>query len=151
MKTIYWFIAVFLAAAGILLLMAFGRPPSVSEATANFCSDVSDYAQALLNLRAIDEASTIEELQAAGQTVNENLAAVQASAAELTDARIAALETSRQELQDTIASIPSDTSPAGASAQLRLATLNALADAVKVMTTTCEVSVNRGATTRSQR
>lgn len=151
MKTIYWIIAVFLAAAGILLLMAFGRPPSVSEATADFCSDVSDYAQALLDLRTIDEASTVEELQAAGQAVSDSLAAMQVSAEELTDARIAALEASQQELQDTIASIPSDASLAEARAELRLATLNALADTVEVMTTTCEVSINNGATTRPQR
>ena len=151
MKTVYWIIAVILVAAGILLLMAFGRPPSVSEATTNFCTDVNDYATALLELRAIDENSTVQELQSAGQAVADSLDAVRSSAAELSEARLAALEGSQQELQDTITSIPNDVTLAQATAQVRLATLNALADTVKVMTSTCEIDRTAGATTLDQR
>lgn len=151
MKTVYWIIAVIVVAAGILLLIAFGRPPAVSEATADFCADVNQYATALLELRAIDETSTVEELQTAGAAVRDSLDAVRSSAAELSEARLAAVETSQQELQATITSIPNDATLTQATAELRLATLNALADTVKVMTTTCEVSVTQGATTRDQR
>lgn len=151
MKTVYWIIAVIVVSAGILLLIAWGRPPSVSEATADFCTDVNAYARALLNLRAIDEASSIDELQAAGQAVSDSLEAVQSSAAELSEARIAALEASQADLQATITSIPNDATLAQAGAELRLATLNALADTVEIMATTCEIDLTPGATTRDQR
>ncbi len=151
MKTVYWIIAVIVVAAGILLLIAYGRPPSVSEATADFCADVNEYATALLEFRTIDENSTVEEMQAAGQAVSAGLDAVRSSAAELSEARLAAVEASHQELQATITSIPNDTTLAQAGAELRLATLNALADTVQVMTTTCEVSLTEGATTLEQR
>ncbi len=151
MKTLYWIIAVFLAAAAILLLIAYGRPPSVSEATADFCADVNTYARALLELRTIDENSTVEELQAAGEVVKDSLEALQASGAELSEARIAELETSQQDLQATVTSIPNDATLAQATAQLRLATLNALADVVDVMTTTCDINLTEGATTLDQR
>lgn len=151
MKTLYWIIAVFVAAAAILLLIAYGRPPSVSEATADFCADVNAYARALLELRTIDENSTVEELQAAGEVVKDSLEALQASGAELSEARIAELETSQQDLQATVTSIPDDATLAQATAQLRLATLNALADVVDVMTTTCDIDLTEGATTRDQR
>ena len=151
MNTVLRIIAVIVVAAGILLLIAWGRPPSVSEATADFCADVSEYATALLELRAIDENSTVEDLQSAGQAVTDSLEAVQSSAAELSEARIAALEASQANLQATITSIPNDATLAQAGAELRLATLNALADTVEVMATTCEIDLTPGATTRDQR
>lgn len=151
MKTVYWIIAVILAAGALLALILWGRPPSVSEATADFCADVNEYARALLDLRAIDESSTVEDLQAASAAVSDSLDALQSSAANLTDARLAALEESQNALQSTIQSIPNDATLAEAQAQLRLATLNALADTVDVMTTTCKVDMTQGATTRDQR
>lgn len=151
MKTVYWIIAVILAAGALVALILWGRPPSVSEATADFCADMSAYTDALLNLRTIDENSTVDELQAAGAAVQDSLDALEASAATLTDARVEELEASREALQTTIQSIPNDATLAEAQAQLRLATLNALADAVKISTTTCHVNVTDGATTLPQR
>lgn len=151
MKTVYWIIAVILAAGALLALILWGRPPSVSEATADFCADVNEYARALLNLRVIDESSTVEDLQAASAAVSDSLEALQSSAAELSDARIAALEESQDALQATIQSIPSEATLAEAGAELRLATLNALADTVEVMTSTCKVDLTEGATSRDQR
>lgn len=151
MKTVYLIIGVILAAGALLALFFWGRPPSVSEATVDFCADVNQYAHALLDLRAIDENSTVDELQAAGAAVGNSLEAVRSSAADVRDARIAALEDSQEDLQATIQSIPSDVTLAEARAALRLATLNALADTVDVMTTTCEVSLTEGATSRDQR
>jgi len=151
MKTVYWVIAVILAAVALILLIGLGRPPSVSEASSDFCADVSDYAAALLEFRTIDANSTIDEVQAAGAAVRDSLAAVQSSAATLSEARIAELEATHDELQSTIQSIPSDATIGQAQAALRLSTLNALADAVKVMTTTCQITIPQGATTRPQR
>lgn len=151
MKTVFWIIAVFVAAAAILLLIASGRPPSVSEANADFCTDVNAYARALLELRTIDENSTVEELQTATGAVTDSLEAVRTSAAELSEARLAAVEASQQQLQATVTSIPNDATLAQATAQLRLATLNALADVVDVLTTTCEIDRTAGATTLDQR
>jgi len=69
----------------------------------------------------------------------------------LVNARITSLEKSQDILQVTISSIPNESTLAEAGAELRLATLNALADAVDVMTTTCDISLPEGATTRPQR
>lgn len=151
MKTVYWIIAVIVAAAAILLLIAAGRPPSVSEATSDFCADVSDYTQALLNLRAIDENSTVEDLQNSWAAVLDGRQVVMDSAATLQEARTAELEATYDQLQTTITSIPDDATLAQAQAQLRLGTLNAVAAAVDTLTTTCQVTIPDGATGRPQR
>lgn len=151
MKTVYWTIAVILTAGALLMLILWGRPPSVSEATADYCADVGDYARALLELRTIDENSTIDELGAAGTAVRNSLEALRSSGADLVNARITSLEESQDILQVTISSIPNEATLAQAGAELRLATLNALADVVDVMTTTCDISLPEGAMTRPQR
>ncbi len=151
MKTVYWAIAVILTAGALLMLILWGRPPSVSEATADYCTDVGEYARALLELRTIDENSTIDELGAAGAAVQNSLEALRSSGADLVNARITSLEESQDILQVTISAIPNEATLAEAGAEVRLATLNALADAVDVMTTTCEISLPEGATTRPQR
>jgi chromosome condensin MukBEF complex kleisin-like MukF subunit len=151
MRTIWWIIGIILAAAAILLLISLGRPPSVSEATSDFCADVSDYSQALLNLRTIDENSTVADLQAGWATVLESREALVESSADLREARLEALEATGDELQTTVQSIPDDATLAQAQATLRLGTLNAVAAAVDTLTTTCEISIPRGATTRPQR
>ena len=151
MKTVYKVIAVLLTAGAIVLLIGLGRPPSVSEATSDFCADMSDYAQSLLNLRTIDENSTVEDLQNAWTAVGESRQAVQESGAALSEARTAEMEATYDELQTTVSSIPNDATLAEAQAQLRLGTLNAAASAVDTMTTTCTITIPQGATTRPQR
>jgi hypothetical protein len=151
MKTVYWIIAVILAAGALVLLIGLGRPPSVSEATSDFCADMSDYAHALLNLRTIDESSTVEDLQNSWAAVADSREAVQESAVTLSEARVEELEATYDELQTTVNSIPDDATLAEAQAQLRLGTLNAVASAVDTLTTTCEISIPQGATTRPQR
>ena len=151
MKTVYKVIAVLLAAGAIILLIGLGRPPSVSEATSDFCADMSDYTQSLLNLRTIDENSTVEDLQNAWTAVGESRQAVQESGAALSEARTAEMEATYDELQTTVSSIPNDATLAEAQAQLRLGTLNAAASAVDTMTTTCTITIPQGATTRPQR
>ncbi len=151
MKTVFWIIAVVVAAAAILLLIAAGRPPSVSEATSDFCAEMTGYTQAVLNLRAIDEGSTVADLQDAWTAVLDSRKAVEESAATLQEARTEELETTFDELQTTITSIPDDATLAQAQAQLRLGALNAVAAAVDTMTTTCQVTIPDGATERPQR
>jgi hypothetical protein len=151
MKTVYWIIAVVLAAGALLLLIFLGRPPSVSEATSDFCTDMSDYSRALLNLRTIDENSTVEELQDAWTAVGDSLEALRESSTALSEARMEELEATHDELQATVNSIPNDATLAEAQAQLRLGTLNAVASAVDTLTTTCEINIPQGATTRPQR
>ncbi len=151
MKTVIWIIALLLSAGALVLLIGMGRPPSVSEATADFCTDMSNYTQSLLDLRAIDENSTVEDLQSAWAAVGESRQAVEESAATLSEARTAEMEATYDELQTTVNSIPNDATLAEAQAQLRLGTLNAVASAVDTMTTTCKISIPQGATTRPQR
>lgn len=151
MKTALWIIAIVFAVGAVALLIGMGRQPSVSEATADFCTDLNDYTRALLDLRAIDENSTVDDLRAAGAEVEDSLQAVQSSAATLQDARLEAVVASQQALQDTITAMPGDMTLAQAGAELRLATLNALADATDVMTTDCQISLPPGATTLRQR
>ncbi len=151
MKTVYQVIAVLLTAGAIILLIGLGRPPSISEATSDFCADMGDYAQSLLSLRAIDENSTVEDLQNTWTAVGESRQAIQESGAALSEARMAELETTYEELQTTVSSIPNDATLAEAQAQLRLGTLNAVASVVDTLATTCEVTIPQGATTRPQR
>ena len=151
MKTVYWIVAVILAAGALILLISLGRPPSVSEATSDFCADMSDYAHALLDLRAVDETSTVEGLQDSWAAVVDSREALAESAATLQEARIDELEATHDELQTTVNSIPDDATLAQAQAQLRLGTLNALASAVDTLTTTCTITIPDGATTRPQR
>ena len=151
MKTVYQVIAVLLTAGAIVLLIGLGRPPSISEATSDFCADMSHYAQSLLSLRAIDENSTVEDLQNTWTAVGESRQAIQESGAALSEARMAELETTYEELQTTVSSIPNDATLAEAQAQLRLGTLNAVASVVDTLATTCEVTIPQGATTRPQR
>jgi hypothetical protein len=151
MKTVYWIVAVILAAGALLLLIGLGRPPSVSEATSDFCADASAYARSLLDLRAVDENSTVADLQTAWATVEDSREALQASAAGLQEARLAELEATHDELQATVNSIPNDATLAEAQAALRLGTLNAVAAVVDTLTTTCEITIPQGATTRPQR
>ena len=77
--------------------------------------------------------------------------ALRSSGADLVNARITSLEKSLDILQATIGAIPNEATLAQAGAELRLATLNALADVVDVMTTTRDISLPEGATTRPQR
>jgi hypothetical protein len=151
MKTVIWIIALVLAAGAILALIGAGRPPSVSEATADVCGDLGAYGRAVAGLRAIDENSTVADLQEAGAVVVESREALQESAASLQEAQRAELETTFEILRGSIASIPDDATLVQAQAGLRLATLEALASVVDISTTTCQFSLPAGATTRPQR
>jgi hypothetical protein len=151
MRTVIWIVGILLAVAAILLLITLGRPPSVSEATADVCADLRDYGRAVADLRAIDENSTVADLQAAGGAVEESWQVLQNSVSTLREAQRAELETTYGVLQGNIASIPDDATLAQAQAGFRLAILDALASFVNISTTTCEFTVPQGATTLPQR
>jgi hypothetical protein len=151
MRTVWWIIGIVLAVAAILLLISLGRPPSVSEATADVCEDLGAYGRALADLRAIDENSTVADLQAAGSAVQESWLVLQDSVATMREAQRAELETTYGVLQGNIASIPDDATLTQALAGFRLAILDALVSFVDVTSTTCEFTVPEGATTLPQR
>jgi hypothetical protein len=151
MRTVWWFIGIVLAAAAILLLISLGRPPSVSEATADVCADLRSYGRSLLELRTIDESSTVADLQEANTAVQSNWEDLQNSVSTLREAQRAELEATHQALQENISSIPSDASLNQAQASLRLSVLDALASFVDIATTTCQFTRPEGATTLPQR
>lgn len=151
MRTIFWMAAVILTAGALLLLIGLGRPPSVSEATADFCADMSTYGRALLDLRVIDENSTVEELQDAWAAVEDSREATQTSAAALRTARMEEVEAAHDQLRATIDDIPDDATLATAQPQLRLGALNAVASVADMLTTTCQITIPPGTTTRTQR
>jgi hypothetical protein len=151
MRTVWWFIGIVLAAVAILLLISLGRPPSVSEATADVCADLGAYARALAGLRTIDENSTVADLQEAQGVVQQSREALQESASTLQEAQQTELETTYEVLLGSIASIPDDATLVQAQANLRLAMSDALASVVDITTTTCQFTAPQGATTLPQR
>jgi hypothetical protein len=151
MRTVIWIVAIVLTAGAILLLIGLGRPPSVSEATADVCADLGAYGRALADLRTIDENSTVTELQETYGAAQESREALQASASALQEAQRTELEATFEALGESVTGIPDDATLAQAQAGLRLATLEALASVVDISTTTCQFTLPAGATTRPQR
>jgi hypothetical protein len=151
MGTVWRILAVFLAAAALLLLISLGRPLSVSEATADVCADLRDYGRAVADLRAIDESSTVADLEEARGAVQDSWVVLQDSISTLREAQRAELETAHETLQGNIAGISDDATLAQAQAGLRLSVLDALVSFVDITTTTCQFTVPEGATTLPQR
>jgi hypothetical protein len=151
MKTAFWIIALVLTAGAILLLLGFGRQPSVSEASADVCADLGEYGRALASLRTINENSTVAELQDAWTAVADSNETLQDSMSTLQEAQRAELEATFNDLQDAVDAIPDDATLAQAQVGVRLAALDTLASVVEVTTTTCQFTVPEGATTLRQR
>jgi hypothetical protein len=151
MRTLWQFLGIVLAALAILLLIGLGRPPSVSEATADVCAALGNYGRSLVELRAVDENTAVADLQETFNGVQDNWADLQASAATLREAQRAELETAHETLQGNIAGIPADATVGQAQTGVRLSVLDALVSVVDITSTSCQFTPSEGATTLPQR
>lgn len=139
-KAIVIILAVATVAAGIFWVVK-GRRPPASEARVDFCARLKDYGEAVVNLRSIDQDSTVEELKDAQKAVQESWADLQPSAATLRAVKLDALQESYAELENTIQNIPNDAALAGAQSEIYLAALNTLASALAADQATCKFTV----------
>jgi hypothetical protein len=151
MSTAWRIVAIVLAALAILLLIGLGRPPSVSEATADVCADLRAYGRALADLRTVDESTMVVDLQESFNVVQDSWSDLQASVATLQEAQRAELETTHEALQESISSIPFDATLGQAQTGVRLAVLDAMVSVADTTSTSCRFTIPRGATTLPQR
>ena len=89
-----------IAALAIVMLIAFiGRAPSLNRAEANYCEDLAAYGQAVVQLRTIDENSTVDQLKDAQKAIEKSWKDLQNSSQQLRQARLEVVEDSFNNLQ----------------------------------------------------
>lgn len=121
----------------VLLLLLAACQPSIDQAKANYCESLGNFAEAIANVRQIDENSTVDELKQAQQAVGEAWSALANSAGNLADAQFNEMEQAYRELERTVNDIPDDATVAEALEAVRLASLNTLAQYADIASTTC--------------
>ena len=142
MKTLWWIIAVVIAGLALVMLVAFvGREPSFSQAEANYCADLVAYGQAVVNLRSIDQNSTLQELEDAQQAIQASWQDLNQSSQALRQARLDVVESSFNELEQTINNIPDDATLAQANAEIYQAALAGAAQVLEAQRLTCTYQI----------
>ena len=111
-------VAVF-AATLLVSGCAFVADESDTRSTAAFCDAVADYAVAVLDLQSLDEQNTIDEFQAAAQTVEDAFDDVVEAAVVSAQAELAGLEEATDALVTTVRDLPEDIPVADIQAQLQ--------------------------------
>ncbi len=97
-----------------LLMLASCAETSVSDAQAEYCTELAKLEQAVANLRGISANSTVKDLKQAQQDVRSALANVKQAASKLKEAKVEQLETSQQNLEKAVNDIPDDSTIAEA-------------------------------------
>ena len=129
--------ALFIGAAFVLLLLA-ACGPSVDEAKVTYCRNLGNFAIALVNLRLIDENSTVNELKQAERLVEGTWNALANSASELRDAQFDELEGAYTALRRTIIyDTPGNATLAETSGEIQSAAQETVAQFTDIATTTC--------------
>jgi hypothetical protein len=142
MKILWWFIAIVIAGLALVMLIAFvGRGPAISRAEANYCADLADYGKAVVDLRAIDQNSTVEEAQDALKAIQASWGDLRQSGQALRDARLDVVESSFNELEKTISSISDDATLAQAQVQIYRAALEGAAQTLEAQRLVCTYQI----------
>lgn len=142
MKTLWWIIAVVVAALAVVMLVAFvGRAPTLSRAEANYCADLAAYGQAVASLRSIDQNSTVEQLQDALKAVQASWQNLRQSGQALRQARLDTVESSFNELEKTINSISDKATLAEARAEIYRTALEGVAQTLEAQRLTCTYQI----------
>ncbi|HXV44084.1 MAG TPA: hypothetical protein VEC96_13535 [Anaerolineae bacterium] len=142
MKTFWWIIVAVIAVMAIFLLVAFvGRGPAISQAEANYCADLAAYGKAVVDLRAIDQNSTVEGLQDGLKAVQASWQELRQSGQALRQARLDVVESSFNELEKTINSISDDATLAEANAEVYRAALEGAAQVLEAQRLTCTYQI----------
>ncbi len=120
-----------------LLSILVACAPSIDTAKANYCQDLGDFGKAVVNLRQIDDTSTVDELKAAEKEVAKTWDDLAKSVGNLNDSQFKELEQAFKELDKTVNSVPDDATLAEVQAGIRLATLETMAQYADIAATTC--------------
>jgi hypothetical protein len=89
------------------------------EALANLCADLEELEGAIGDFAALDESSTLEEVEAARDEVGDSIEQVRESAADVADARVDAVESAYQDLSTAVDQLDGDDSVSEAVESLR--------------------------------
>lgn len=130
------YIRLLIVALATLVLLA-ACTPTVDEARAEYCEALGAYGQAVIQLRAINESSTVDEYRTALAEVERAWTRVQETSTTLAEAQGNALRDANQQLAATVNDIPSDATIGDARATIRSATLETIAAYNEIMTTVC--------------
>jgi hypothetical protein len=142
MKTVLWVIGVVIAAVAVVMLIAFiGRGPSLSRAEANYCEDLAAYGQAVVSLRMIDENSTVEELQDAQKAIQTSWEDLRRSSQQLREARLEVVESSFNDLEQTINRISDRDTLVQAKADIYRTALEGAAQTLEAQTLVCTYQI----------
>jgi hypothetical protein len=138
MRILGWIIAIVIASLAIIMLIAFvGRGPSLSRAEANYCDDLAAYGQAVAGLRSIDENSTVEELQDSLKTVQDSWQDLRQSSRSLRQAKLDVVESSFNDLGNTITGVSDRATLAEARAEIYRSALENVAQVLEAQKTIC--------------
>ena len=91
-----------------LLMLASCAEPSVSDAQATYCQELTNLELAVVNFQSLSADSTVKDLKQAQEQVRSAFAAVKQAASTLEDAKVEQLEQSQQNLEKAVNDIPDD-------------------------------------------
>ena len=142
MKFLWWSIVVVIAALAIVMLIAFvGRGPAISRAEANYCADLATYGQAVASLRAIDQNSTVEELQDTLNDVQASWQNLRQSSQALRQARLDVVEGSFNDLGNTISGVSDNATLVEARAEIYRSALAGAAQVFEAQRLVCTYEI----------
>jgi hypothetical protein len=142
MKTLGWIIAVVIAGLALVMLVGFvGRGPSISQAQSNYCADLAAYGKAVVDLRAIDQNSTVEELKDAQKAIQTSWEKLRNSGQALRQARLDVVEDSFNELEQTINRVSDNATLAEASAEIYRTALAGAAQTLEAQRLVCTYQI----------
>jgi len=111
--------------------------PGVDEAKANYCDKLGAFGKAVVDLRQIDENSTLQDLQDSAAAAEDSLAELSDASAKLKTAQIGGVQKAFENLQSTISDVPSDASLGEAQIMVKQAVLDTLAQILETTRTEC--------------
>ena len=142
MKIFLSIVGIVLAALAVVMLIAFiGRGPSLSRAEANYCEDLAAYGRAVVDLRAIDENSTVDQLKEAQKAIGNSWEDLRQSSQELRQARLEVVEGSFNELEKTINGVSDKDTLTQAKADIYRTALEGAAQTLDAQRVVCSYQV----------
>jgi hypothetical protein len=138
MKIFLWIVGIVIAALAVVMLIAFvGRGPSLSRAESSYCEDLAAYGRAVVDLRAIDENSTVDELKEAQKAIQNSWEELRQSSQALRQARLEVVESSFNELEQTINGVSDRDTLAQAKADIYRTALEGAAQTLDAQRVVC--------------
>lgn len=111
--------------------------PSVDEAKADFCADLGELGEAVVNVRQINEGSTVQELQDANKAVQDAWDNLKSSAQTMKSVKINGIQQSVGTLGKTVGDISDDATLTEAQLSIKQDILATVEEVLETMQTTC--------------